>query len=606
MSFNSAFRGAGVFVSGGDRRNNRALAPSGIFPFAPGFLEALATDPAWPRFAVPDSVNLLVTIIGMNASTLTVNTASVQGLTALVQWDAFASRSTFYSNKAADNGAAWAVENSCCTAAWGAAAVPKHRVITILDCFRVLLRASTAPRPHPGGAFYCEAESRCGARDTDISFNSARSGAAVFTAASAAQVSLIDCVASGNAVAEFGGAAFINQVDLVAFTRTRFANNTCGIGGGAAFFSRSTVETTDCAFLWNKAAGLYPKGGAVNVREGTTWVARGCTFSGNAVGSPAAGATAAADQTGASSVILVETQGAFSGGAVYAWARGGVASRLAFSATIFDRNAAPLGSGGALAADGPVTVASANGTAWRRNSAKLGGAFALDDASQALTFTSDCAVQSNTAEVGAVLLTTAAAEPAWPAGNGSAGASAGGGVSGNAASNYGPVSATLPVSWQVTLPPTCRTSTFLKVRATLADAFNQTVREWRDASVVVSSTELDGQLLSGITAVGFSSGVASFDNLVIKGSPLSSYRINVTISSPTVTLANPVITAETAIEPCRFGERISSGLQCECIENALASPTLGGLCHCYPGFFLAGAPGCPEQADATPDPSLRL
>ena len=423
VSGNSAAAGGGAYASGGNHASQIQLAPSGISPFPPGYLEGLAGDPAWAQLTIPASLsayNLLGYSFGNG--TTAVNTASVLGLTSLVQWDVYLSTSTAAGNSAGK-----------------------------------------------GGLLYCAASSSCGLVSVAAGGNLAEQSGGLVYSASGFQVTLAAVNASQGYAGLFGGAGFVSSCPRVALSGSAFSGNTAVLGGGALFLLNATATLDGCAFTGNAASSKYPKGGALHVRDASAVSLTGCSFSANAV----VVGPAAAD-SGLLGLVLEDPSSTVAGGAVYGRASAGLSASISFASCALDGNSAGAGLGGAAAADGQVALSAAGGLAagasvpssWTRNSAAFGGVFSLTGGAS-LTLAPGTVVSGNSAGAGAVVGTDGTC--VFPQ------ASAALGVSNNSASSYGPYAASPAVTLSVASPPAAvRSGVALPpLVASLFDAFGQ-------------------------------------------------------------------------------------------------------------------------------------
>jgi hypothetical protein len=199
---------------------------------------------------------------------------------------------------------------------------------------------------------------------------------------------------------------------------------------------------------------------------------------------------------------------------------GGVATSIADST--FAACAAPGGAGGALALSGAGSATSATNTSFAGGAAARGAVAALADTHN-LTLTGCAAAGNAASEGGGFVYATPSAEPSLAAAltlaalsltNNSAPAgalfySAAGALSwppcaactvaSNAASNYGPLAATAPTAFNITLPATTRSGATLPLTAALFDAYGTRVMSWPGlaAQVVSQSFTVPPVALSG-------------------------------------------------------------------------------------------------------------
>lgn len=398
---NSAQRGGAVFVSGGDAKNNYALARNGLNPFPQGLLASLAQDPAWAAFATPRALSTLGLIPGYTADNVLVNTASVIGMAALVQWELFAEECTFALNAAGDG----------------------------------------------GGSVFCEANSHCGVRAGEVVASRAgASGGGVLSAVGAADL-LLDSVAVVNCSAgEVGGGVSV-EAARASFLSCAFEGSTAAIGGGAVYSSGAggAVNAFSCSFTNNTAAGLYPKGGSLYVSEGVAWRLADCAFEGNAV------VELRLQDTQRSRRVVVEPEGALQGGAAFLRAAAGGAAAasapVAFDATRcrFASNAAPLG--GALATFGAVALSAAASNFTENVGAgpegRGGALYAMAREPAAL---SGCLFWGNRADAGAALFTNDTSAGAAQLVSSNA-------FEANEAANFGPILGAPLAAWLVAAAP---------------------------------------------------------------------------------------------------------------------------------------------------------
>lgn len=156
----------------------------------------------------------------------------------------------------------------------------------------------------------------------------ASSGGGLYAGRNGINVTVEDCLFSGNTAGVHGGGAYVRDVQVTEIRRTTFANNTAGRAGGALYFG-GDVSTRQLAidrstFTNNTAAS---DGGALYLRTGQVTITNS-TFSGNTSqsdGGAIAMADNAATATGASLTIrnttitgnTAGTDGTGAGGGVY-------------------------------------------------------------------------------------------------------------------------------------------------------------------------------------------------------------------------------------------------------------------------------------------------
>lgn len=162
----------------------------------------------------------------------------------------------------------------------------------------------------------------------------ASSGGALYSGRNGINVTIEDCLFSGNTAGVHGGAAYVRDAQVTEIRRTTFVNNTAGRAGGALYFggdvSTRQLAIDTSSFANNTAAS---DGGALYLRTGQVTITNS-TFSGNSTQSDG-GAIAMADQaataTGASLTIrnttitgnTAGTDGTGAGGGVYINVGGG-------------------------------------------------------------------------------------------------------------------------------------------------------------------------------------------------------------------------------------------------------------------------------------------
>lgn len=363
--------------------------------------------------------------------------------------------------------------------------------------------------------------------------------------------------------------------------------------------------------------------------DGTRVTFDTCSFEGNAVTAADASSlsVAAGGQAGVALVVTVEPFGAFQGGAVFARCSSGAKPvHVIVAGSAFARNKAPKG--GALAAIGNVSIISTACT-FQGNAASQGGVAYVTGGGPtgavipAVSFSGNCSFVKNTAEEGAVFFTASnpACFPLLVAGGGGGGGGApepaGWALQGNVAANYGSFRATLPTTWRLEAAATARSGARLPLSVVLADALNQTVTYWKDAvitaGIVANSSSAAGSNASaaepnatlsgggsavqeaGVSTAPYTGAVAAFADLIVRGLPLTSNKVLVTVSSPTFSdvLADaPQRTASFTIEECGFAETLDvANLVCVCTPNSVYNPALPG-CVCTSEYYMKSGGTC--------------
>ena len=420
-----------------------------------------------------------------------------------------------------------------------------------------------------GGAAYCGADALCGVQNTLLTGNSAGTSGAGLYALGAAQVETKGLQAVGNAASAYGGALYLSGVSLAHIAASTLSANSAGVGGGALYVIDSPATVNDTVFSGNVANGALPRGGAVYLRDAGAVVFGNCSFAKNA----AAASTTTESSADVGMASLVERFGAFQGGALSFIAASAPVNVSLVDCSVVGNSAME---GGAVAAQGSTAVNVALlRTAFVGNTATQGGVFTIGETANVSI--DSCSFTSNVAEQGAIFVVSAVDHV--PATVSSV-------LANNTALNYGPVFATLPVSWTLQHPPVARTGAALQLQLQLFDLFAQNVTYWRDAVVSASASNLS-TLLSGTTAISYVAGSASFTDLLIHGVPSHTYPYTVSIESPT--LALQMATSQqlnVTIEQCNFAEVFNpSTLTCECVLQATYDED-SGSCICAFAFYM--------------------
>ena len=394
------------------------------------------------------------------------------------------------------------------------------------------------------------------------------------------------------------------------FSNTSAVGNSAPGDGGALSLVGVVSLTIDGGVLVNNTAG--GGGGAAVLAQGANVSATGLAAAGNVAATAGGAFTLSSTRMDAPSALAlvnatVTAGAAAQGGAV---AASGYAS-VTLSGSMLQANTGTQGGALYVGPDaGALQLASAGGNSYLNNSASYGAVLFLaravqtspsgsarrlqDDAAAPAVASGPAAVVSfaagdvlmhNSAEVGGVLLSNSSALPAAPWEWSSLAAS-------NAASNYGPAVATLPVSWTLHTSAAALPGGNLKLPISLRDMFGQTAARF-DLSVTVaervessdSSAPSDGiGLLTGLTTVPYGTdGTATFDNLFVRAPPDSQHSLVVSVSSPLLVLPSP----EAAEQPlplvmtaCLYGEVYNEQTgSCECTIDSTLDVALG-YCTC--------------------------
>lgn len=363
-----------------------------------------------------------------------------------------------------------------------------------------------------GGAFYCGAGGHCALRATTVANSSAgTSGGGVFLAPRAAQLLLSAAEVSGNAATLLGGGVYCEGVPRVAVEGSLLEGNSAGMGGGFLYTSSCSARLASSAVLRNSATGAYPKGGFLYGYDGSDIRISGCRIEENVVrvldlavitdrvlveplGSGHGGGAflrssrlGQADDPSSAAALLPPPPPAPArpiGPQLVAWfetpsdaaAAASPAGALASSGVFLAMSDSLVrggraAAGGALAMVGGVSV-SLSAVTFQANNATRGG---VADIHLGASISADgCAFLDNAAEIGAVafidgatystdgspsVAASATSVPAWAslltgAGGGVANVSSSSSVtSGNVASNYGQMLATLPAGWFLAAAP---------------------------------------------------------------------------------------------------------------------------------------------------------
>jgi hypothetical protein len=471
------------------------------------------------------------------------------------------------------------------------------------------------------------------------------SGAAIF-ATSAAAVSLSACSLANNSASGFaphGGAASFENVGAVSVPACRFSFNAVNVvsaqsspvgqvdpivyagahSGGALFLASGAASAggsasiSDTQFFGCSAAGV---GGALSVLAQAAPLSLSvlrCSFSSHAAGD-SGGAVALSGAVMASFTdTLFNGCAASSGdGGAYAVLLADIDALASSSATMsalrnvsFAGNTAAAGRGGALFLSGGAAAATTlSGGAMLQNSALYGGAiglaathlltaggtslagnngthgggvFALFDtptlALAALSMT------GNLAPIGALFFADAPVVPPPVCVSCT--------LAGNMALNYGGVAlnnsigiATDPASFSLTATEVQPNEPFTLTIA-MRDAYGSAVAYWPGfAAAVASAASLSGVLDAGM----YTGHGAVLTTARIDGSPLDTFPLLVTVTSPLLDAPAVVLTITLAACPADESFSASSG-QCLCSRGFFRQPGSTAPCApCAAGSFAAG------------------
>lgn len=224
----SAWEGGAVFSAGGSSGDNNYVQ-EGLSLLPSAAVRSLATDPSWAALQAP-------TVLFELFSDFYASGPDARG-GVYVHWDVYGLESTIEGSAASDS----------------------------------------------AGGVFCGPFSHCACVGCALRGNSARFGGAWYVGRDAAQALFKGSIFAGNEVTGLGAALYAKGAPRVLLEGSQFRGNSAQIGGGAAFLLQSTVVATDTVFDGNSAAGIFPKGGAVYIADGSVFNATRCNFTSNQV-----------------------------------------------------------------------------------------------------------------------------------------------------------------------------------------------------------------------------------------------------------------------------------------------------------------------------------
>jgi predicted outer membrane repeat protein len=256
-----------------------------------------------------------------------------------------------------------------------------------------------------GGALRVLEYCSVAATSTRFVNNSALMDGGAVSSRASSNTTLAACTFTDNSASGIGGALQLGTGNRVAATATRFEGNGAAFGGAIASFCQNTVDLVGCKLVLNAAADL---GGALHVADGSLDVCQGdgspsslvlsmCSLHNNTagVGGGAAYVANGAGLNSSSNEFVFNYVGAGEGGAVLLETN----SSWGCSNTSFIRNQAMQG--GAVAATQSATASFSGGCVFSGNAAVEGGAVLVDGAGVVLEGST---LQGNTAQRGGALL----------------------------------------------------------------------------------------------------------------------------------------------------------------------------------------------------------
>jgi hypothetical protein len=184
----------------------------------------------------------------------------------------------------------------------------------------------------------------------------------------------------------------------------------------------------------------------------------------------------------------------------------------------------------------------------------------------------------------------------------------------NVATSYGPLGASLPVSFNTTAALiSARSGGRLEppIHVTMFDVFGQTVQEWPDLLVTVAAAP-PALGLNGGRAVYYAGGAASLDQLSITDLVGANYSLIYTLNSPQMTALNASVAGASAavvavVAPCFPLERFDAREEvkrCVCTAGAVL---LNGTCACsYGSYSKRAALDALDQLSCAPCPDGAL